>query len=89
MSHRSNYLKRLEKAKSLIDNIEVIIQDDEELHVNVTSSNSDEKYLVSCVDGIYHCDCTDFYVNGLNKDCGSFICKHIITTLFYLEKGEE
>ena len=70
-------------------NVKIIVLDGEELQAIVISSNSDEEYLVSCVDGLFHCDCVDFYVNGLNKDCGSFICKHIISTLFYLKKEDK
>lgn len=84
-----NYLKRIRNATKMTKNVKIIHQDSEELQVIVTSSNSNDEYLVSCVDELWRCDCHDYMINGLHKDCGSYLCKHIISVLYFLQNKEE
>lgn len=81
-----NYLKRIANAKAMTKNVKIIYQDCEELQAIVTSSNITDEYLVSCVDELWRCDCHDYMINGLHKEEASYLCKHIMAVLFYLQR---
>jgi hypothetical protein len=81
-----NYLGRIANALTITGNVKIIYKDDEELQSIVTSQNTGDEYLVSCVDDLWRCDCHDFFLNGLHKDTGSYFCKHCIAVILYLAK---
>ena len=82
-----NYLKRIANARTITKNVAIIYQDDEEVQAIVTSQNTDDEYLVSCVADLFRCECHDFFLNGLHNDSGAYMCKHILSLLFYLNEG--
>lgn len=84
--------KRLEKAITIQETstnfndlyIDSVNESDKAVYVTVKSSNSDEEYYVSLIYDLWRCSCSDFYHNGLHKEDGSFLCKHIIATILHL-----
>ena len=81
-----NYLERIANAKALTHNVEIIYQDEEELQAVVTSQNTTEQYLISCVDELWYCTCEDFHIHGLNNDTKLYVCKHMLATFFHLKE---
>ncbi len=79
-------MKQLMRAGNISDaNILPIYVDEEILQIFVNGSNG-EKYQVSCNEyGVWHCECQNFNIHGLHEDTGSYLCKHIIAVLNYLQ----
>jgi predicted nucleic acid-binding Zn finger protein len=79
-------IKRIRKATKITgDTIHKVYSDSEYLFYEVKGS---ENYLVSCNhDNLFRCTCDDFMGRGINKEEGSFLCKHIIAVLFHIAKG--
>lgn len=78
-------IARIEKAKEIIENEEVIPllidyndKNNQELQFQVT------KYLVSSIDGLWRCNCPDFQGRGLNVAEGSHLCKHCLAVINYI-----
>jgi hypothetical protein len=58
------------------ENIQLLLFDEEEIQVQIQGSRPDDKYLVSCVEGFWRCDCVDWQIQR-NKREGGYCCKHI------------
>lgn len=81
-------IKKIKKANEIKENdIEIIFQDKEIIQIQITSQNNNQKYLVSKNEYDYwRCDCPDFIRHNSRE--GSYVCKHILKSLFYLNKEE-
>ena len=81
--------KKIKKANEINDeNIEILFHDDEVIQIQITSQNNNQQYLVSKNEYDYwRCDCPDFIRHNSRE--GSYICKHILKTLYFLNKEEK
>lgn len=71
-------MNRLEKGLKLVDQVEIIYSDkkcDNMIHAKVKEHN------VYYNNNLWRCDCLDYTNRGLNKDEGSFLCKHIYAVI--------
>ena len=82
-------MKKIIKANEIKEeNIKVIHKDEEIIQLLFKSANNTSEYLVSKNEYDYwRCDCPD-YTRHNSKE-GSYICKHIIKALYYLDKNKE
>lgn len=80
--------KKIQKANEIDeDNIEIIFQDDEIIQIQISSQNNNQKYLITKNEYDYwRCDCPDYLRHNSRE--GSYICKHILKVLYYLNKQE-
>lgn len=84
-------LQKLTKAELVSDaNITPLILEDDLVQLEFQSlNNPDEKYLVSMNEyELWRCDCPDYTYRGLNHDEGSYLCKHIMAVLNYLQNHD-
>lgn len=81
--------KKIKKANEIKDeNIKILVHDDEVIQIQITSQNNNQQYLVSKNEYDYwRCDCPDFIIHNSRE--GSYICKHILKTLYFLNKEEK
>lgn len=76
-------MPRLKRASQITEaNITPIYIDDELIQVKVKSGN--KTYLVSCLDDLFRCNCDDFVNRGVNREEGSFLCKHCLAVINYI-----
>ncbi len=76
-------ISKLKKASQISEaTINPLYIDDELIQIEVISG--DNKYLVSCLDDLFRCNCPDFSNRGINKEEGSFLCKHCLAVINYL-----
>jgi hypothetical protein len=82
-------MKQLVRAKQISEtNILPKYVDEEILQLIVTGSTG-EKYLVSCNEyGIWRCDCKNFEIHGVNEETGSYLCKHVIAAINFLQNHD-
>ena len=83
-------IARIEKATLIpSENIHESYLDSEYIFYEVKGSDGLGNYLVACNhDNLWRCTCDDFTGRGLNKDEGSFLCKHIIAVILHIAKKE-
>lgn len=75
-------IKRITNSQKIQrKDITTIFADKEELQFIVKSSNNKDEYFVTCKNSLWRCDCYDYTNKGLNRDEGSFLCKHIIAII--------
>jgi len=80
-------LKRIKRASLISDaNITPIYIDDELVQIEVKSGAN--TYLVSCLDDLFRCTCDDFINRGVNREEGSFLCKHCLSVINFLMNTE-
>jgi hypothetical protein len=76
-------MKRFKRASSIpSENVEVFYDTDDEDIVFRIWGTTGEEYMVSCLDGLWRCDCED-YVYAKDKQLGSYVCKHILKCIDY------
>lgn len=76
-------MSRLKKASQITEsNITPIYIDSELIQIEVKSGNN--CYQVSCNGDLWRCDCFDFSNRGVNREEGSFMCKHCLAVVNYL-----
>lgn len=76
-------MKKFERASSINDEDVVLSYDtDEDEIVFIVKGTSESEYMVSCVEGLWRCDCDD-YIYAKDKHLGSYLCKHILKCIDY------
>lgn len=76
-------VSRLKRASQITEaNITPIYVDDKLIQIEVKSGTN--TYLVSCLDDLFRCNCDDFVNRGVNREEGSFLCKHCLAVIDYL-----
>jgi len=82
-------IKRIKNSQKIQrKNITTIFVDNEELQFSVKSFDNKEEYFITCKNNLWRCDCYDYMNNGLNRDEGSFLCKHIIAIISMIIKSD-
>lgn len=81
-------MKKFKRASSISDDdVSIYYDTDADEVVFKVKGNSESEYMVSCVEGIWRCDCDD-YIYAKHKELGSYCCKHILKCInFYFNKG--
>jgi hypothetical protein len=82
-------MARLKRASQISEtNITPIFIDDELIQVEIRSGTN--TYLVSCNGDLWRCNCDDFVNRGVNREEGSFCCKHCLAVInFLMSHGSE
>lgn len=76
-------MARLKRASLISDaNITPVFIDDELIQIEVKSGNN--TYCVSVLDDLFRCNCDDFVNRGVNREDGSFLCKHCLAVINFL-----
>lgn len=82
-------IKRIKNSQKIQrKDITTIFADKEELHFSVKSSNNKDEYFITCKNDLWRCDCYDYINKGLNRDEGSFLCKHILAIIFMISESD-
>lgn len=80
-------LVRLKKASEISEaNITPVFIDDELIQIEVQSGAN--TYLVSSYNDLFRCNCDDFVNRGVNREEGSFLCKHCLAVINYLMNND-
>lgn len=74
-------IKQVERAKEINDSDVTLDYIDNELILYLIDGR--ETYQVSCVDGLWRCDCED-WVYHKDKHLGAYNCKHILKAIHTL-----
>lgn len=79
-------ITRIEKAIHIINDemVETVFIDHGLYNGDVELQFKVGNYLVSCVDNLFRCNCDDFSNRGVNKDTGSFLCKHCLAVIGFI-----
>jgi hypothetical protein len=77
-------MKTFQRASQIKDeDVSLFYDTDEDEIVFQVKGTEDKPYMVSCVEGIFRCDCDD-YIYSKHKELGSYCCKHILKCInFY------
>ena len=76
-------MKKFERASSIKDSDVAIFYDTDEDEIAFkVKGKSESEYLISCVHGLWRCDCED-YLKAKDKHLGSYLCKHILKCIDY------
>ncbi|WP_297898237.1 SWIM zinc finger family protein [Methanobrevibacter sp.] len=84
-------ITRIEKATLISsEDIHESYLDSEYIFYEVKGSDGLGHYLVACNhDKLWRCTCDDFSGRGINKEEGSFLCKHIISVILHIAEKLE
>ena len=81
-------MKQFKKAEHICSaNITPLCNLDGLFQAEVNSPNG--KYEVSCIDGLWRCDCPDYTYRGVGHEEGSYTCKHILAVIMHMHDNPD
>lgn len=80
-------MRQIQRAFLIPDmNVEMEIEDDDDLQFRVFGES--DTHIVHIDHGLARCTCED-YQFAKDKDLGSYLCKHIVKCIWYIQNRKE